>query len=779
MSESIRQSDAAGGQPKNSEALSLAHHVSQLLPLTAQMRRQYLARLADREAAELEELMAYESSAVDLSELAGITVAQELLQREVPPELGRWQVQKPLGHGGMGSVYLVTREDLGVIHRGAAKRGHSQIQSAAALAAIQREAGSLSELQHGNIARLLDFGSDAQGLPFVVSEYVEGQPLLDYLSAVGADRNRRLRLFVQLLDAVAAAHANLILHLDLKPGNVLVTEGGEVKLIDFGLSGFRGESAAGFTEAFASPEQLSGQPVTVSADIFALGKVLDQVMQLAPAASDFEIEAVVATATQAVADQRYPSVLALKLDIEALLSSQPVTPLKHRRLYRWRRFARRQWLPLSLSLLTVVTLCGGLVSVFQRNSDIARERDRALDLLASERATSSFVTESLREASVFGGGNAEITVVELMHKMLDTLPAETKMSPRSKSWLASDLAAVFTGLGEMDAALEASEMAVAAAGDSEEIEDDIAHWTQMALTAGVAHRYQLALEAAEKARQIALPDNHWRLPWTYLATMQTQMAMKRWSDVVALYDLIADLPTDRLSVNGNIHYMRGVALAHLEQFEQAAADLTVARQVYAEVFGPGSAPVVDVQFRQFQRQLLEGRHDEALAAAAELEPLVLDVYGSEHNRWLVLAAERAWLNYQLGVGNPGAQLDEVLPRLEESLGEVSPAVAIHLIRRARMLLADSADSPTTSATRVPALLDEARARLTTLDPANPDRIDAAITHMQWQVSTGRATRALLSDLQAQRAHLNQLQGYSGLKQRAISLQERLSSLDRP
>ena len=86
------------------------------------------------------------------------------------------------------------------------------------------------------------------------------------------------------------------------------------------------------------------------------------------------------------------------------------------------------------------------------------------------------------------------------------------MSPRSKSWLASDLAAVFTGLGQMDAALTASEMAVASAELSEEIEDDIAHWTQLALTAGVAHRYELALEAAQTGKPLApaldLPGHH-------------------------------------------------------------------------------------------------------------------------------------------------------------------------------------------------------------------------------------------------------------------------------
>ncbi|MEM6576410.1 MAG: serine/threonine-protein kinase, partial [Pseudomonadota bacterium] len=606
---------------------SIAHHVSELLPLPVDQRDRYLGALDDATAEELRELLAFESSAVDLSELAGVTVAQELMRREVPPQLGRWRVQRPLGQGGMGSVYLVTREELGIVHEGAAKLGHSQIQSAAALAAIQREAGALSVLQHGNIARLLDFGADERGLPFVVSEYVEGTALLTYLNGHRLDRNRRIELFDQLLDAVIAAHANLVLHLDLKPDNVLVTASGQVKLIDFGLSGLGGEKPAGFTQAFASPEQLAGQPVTVAADIFALGKILELIVSCAPSVGGAELAAIVKMATHDDPAERYPSALALKLDIQALQSRRPVTPLAQRRLYRWSRFLRRQWLPTSLSVLIVAVLVTGLLSVYRQNHAIEQERDRALELLASERATSSFVTQSLREASVFAGGDGQMTVAELMHSMLENLPAEEDMSPRSKSWLASDLAAVFTGLGEMDAALAASEMAVAAAERSEELEDDIAHWTQRALTAGVAHRYELALEAAETARSLALSVNHWRLPWTYLATMQTLVAMKRWSEVVELFDVIQALPTDRQSVRGNIHYMRGIALTGLERFDVAAADFAAAGDIYGEVFGADSAPIADVQFRDYQRLIQQGELEQASRRTAALDKFFADSYG--------------------------------------------------------------------------------------------------------------------------------------------------------
>lgn len=691
-------------------------------------------------AGELEELLAFQSTALDLSELAGVAVAQELLRGHVPPRLGRWQVGKPLGQGGMGSVYLATREELGVVQLGAAKRGHSQIQSAAALAAVQREAGALSELQHGGIARLLDFGADEVGLPFVVSEYVDGLPLLQYLKRHRPDRTARLALFGQLLDAVAAAHANLVLHLDLKPDNVLVTDSGRIKLIDFGLSGLGGEKPSGYTQAYASPEQLAGSPVSVAADIFSLGKVLDQLMNSEPSVANAELDAIVALATGKHPDDRYPSALAMKLDIDAFEQRRPVSPLRHQRRYRWGKFLRRQWLPVGLSVLTLAVLVAGLVSVFQRNQEIQQERDRALDLLASERATSSFVTESLREASVFGGGDGSITVAELMHKMLETLPAEEKMSPRSKSWLASDLAAVFTGLGQMDAALKASEMAVASAAHSEEIEDDIAHWTQMALTAGVAHRYPLALEAAQTARDLALPVNHWRLPWTYLAEMQTHLAMKQWREVVALFDLIEAIPTDRRSVTGNTHYMRGVALTGLERFSDAQADLLKAQQVYAEVFGARSAPVADVRFRDFQRLIAQGNLADAGARVPTLRTLVLDAYGDDHYRSALLDVEIAWLDYLLGDGSSDLVFDRLLPTLNRLLGEHSPQVAVHQVRRARMA------EGTRLRDQVVAWLDLAERRLVTLPADNPDRLEVMLTRAEHHADAGLfdQTSALLA-----------------------------------
>ncbi len=718
----LEENDQSGAG--SADTPSLAHHVSQLLPLSAAQRGEYLQQLETDVAGELEELLAFQSTALDLSELAGVTVAQALLRGNVPARLGRWQVGKPLGQGGMGSVYLATREELGVVQLGAAKRGHSQSQTAAALAAVQREAGALSELHHGGIARLLDYGTDEVGLPFVVSEYVDGLPLLSYLKQHQPDRAGRLALFDQLLDAVAAAHASLVLHLDLKPDNILVTDMGRTKLIDFGLSGLGGEKPSGYTQAFASPEQLAGLPVSVAADIFSLGKVLDQLLGFQPSVANPELDAIVALATAEKADDRYPSALAMKLDIEAIEQLKPVSPLRHQRSYRWGKFLRRQWLPVGLSVLTLAVLVAGLVSAFARNKEIQLERDRALDLLASERATSSFVTDAMREASVFGGGDSSITVVEMMHQMLEALPGEEEMSPRAKSWLASDLAAVFTGVGQMDAALKASELAVESATQSEEIEDDIAHWTQRALTAGVAHQYSLALEAAQTARDLALPVNHWRLPWTYLAEMQTHLAMKQWGEVVALFDVIEKIPTDRASVAGNIHYMRGVAFTGLERFAEAQADLAAAEQIYAEVFGGRSGPVADVRFREFQRLIGQGSLAQATTGVEDLRALVHETYGQDHYRSVLLDAEVAWLDFLLGGKNSGQVLDTLLPTLIRLLGEQSPQVAVHQIRRAR--IANGA----LEHDRVVVLLDLAEQRLASLPEENPDRLNLMLTRAE-------------------------------------------------
>src|SRR5579883_2913685 len=199
--------------------------------------------------------------------------------------IGNYRIVGELGQGGMGSVYLAERADREYQARVAIKliRG---FPTQAALERLRRERQVLAGLVHPNIARLLDGGTTPEGQPYLVMEYVEGRPLMQWWAERRPPLALRLRLFQQLCLAVHHAHQNLIVHRDLKPGNVLVRADDTPVLLDFGIAkliapeadGERATELRAFTPDYASPEQVSGGPVTTASDVYALGLILYELL---------------------------------------------------------------------------------------------------------------------------------------------------------------------------------------------------------------------------------------------------------------------------------------------------------------------------------------------------------------------------------------------------------------------------------------------------------------------------------------------------------------------
>lgn len=201
-------------------------------------------------------------------------------------QIGHYRIVREIGRGGMGTVFLATRDDGEFQQEVAIKIVSSAFLGRENLRRFRQERQILAELSHPNIARLLDGGVTDDGLPFLVMEYVEGEPLVEFAEKRSLTVEERLRLFQQICRAVAYAHAKLIVHRDIKPSNILVTSDGEIKLLDFGLAKFldieSGDITAtnfrALTPAYASPEQIRGQPLTTSSDVFSLGVVLYELL---------------------------------------------------------------------------------------------------------------------------------------------------------------------------------------------------------------------------------------------------------------------------------------------------------------------------------------------------------------------------------------------------------------------------------------------------------------------------------------------------------------------
>jgi len=204
-------------------------------------------------------------------------------------QVGPYELLREIGHGGMGMVYLARRSD-GVYQRLVAlKLARAPVLDATLRDRFLAERDILAGLAHPNIATLFDGGVTDDGLPYFTMEYVDGQPIDAYCDANRLDLTARIRLFVRTCGAVAAAHRALVVHRDLKPTNVLVTETGEVKLLDFGIAKLlamesrdrRTETATDsrvMTPAYASPEQVMGAAVSTATDVYALGLLLYELL---------------------------------------------------------------------------------------------------------------------------------------------------------------------------------------------------------------------------------------------------------------------------------------------------------------------------------------------------------------------------------------------------------------------------------------------------------------------------------------------------------------------
>ena len=206
--------------------------------------------------------------------LAGVTV-------------GAYTLEEPLGQGASGSVWRARRSDGRVDAVAAVKLLHLSLLGHSAAERFRREGAILARLAHPNIARLMDAGVTPAGQPYLVLELVEGRPIDEQCDALGFDVDTRLRLFVDVLGAVAHAHRHLVVHRDIKPQNVLLNTDGQVRLLDFGIAKLVDDDAphaeataltreAGrvLTPAYAAPEQFSGAPISTATDIYALGVLL-------------------------------------------------------------------------------------------------------------------------------------------------------------------------------------------------------------------------------------------------------------------------------------------------------------------------------------------------------------------------------------------------------------------------------------------------------------------------------------------------------------------------
>jgi serine/threonine protein kinase len=473
--------------------------------------------------------------------------------------VGPYRLLRPIGAGGMGSVWLAERSDGSLKRAVALKRPHaSWIGSAAGRMAQERDI--LASLEHPNIARLYDAGVTSDGQPYLALEYIEGTPINQYCAAHALSVRQRLDLFLQVLEAVRYAHAHLVIHRDIKPSNILVSVDGRVHLLDFGIARLLDQRpndaaspfAAALTPDYASPEQIRGDAISTASDVYSLGVVLYEVMtgarpyrlpsqraaSLASALEKIEIrspseavgdpalqrslrgdiDSIVCKTLRRQPDQRYATADALASDITRFLRDEPVSAQPDRLVYRLNKFfLRNRWQSVSAAIAVVALIAGAVLALWQAHA--AR-----LEAARAEQVK-GFALALLDSADSDQGAGAATTAVDLLQAASKRVESELAGRPAIAAEL---MTAIGYGLIGQDRAEDAAALLKKAIALSTRANGpDDARTVDAQVVYGEAlydlgrNDEAIALLAAATGRAHRIHDTHAEIDaWRWLASAQ-------------------------------------------------------------------------------------------------------------------------------------------------------------------------------------------------------------------------------------------------------------------
>jgi eukaryotic-like serine/threonine-protein kinase len=388
--------------------------------------------------------------------------------RELAPGeiIGAFRIVREHSRGGMAIIYLAERADDAFSQRVALKWMQQNSKDLLAVRLFEREREFVASLSHPNIAHLLDGGREKDGAMWFAMEWIDGQTIDRYCTNHQCDPAQRINFVITLCDALGSAHARLLLHRDIKPDNVLVTEEGHIKLLDFGVAQMLGQDdpmiARSLTLAFASPEQIEGETLGVTSDIYQLGLLLCVLFEVTPELSTLsdtllnsgseakpvqpthsanwptlpsDLRAIIRKAIAENAQQRYANTEALRSDLQRFLRRQSVSAQPDLWHYRLRCFARRN--PWS-SFLSVLAIGLMLLLTWQVRieRDLARQEAERARLEASRaRASLDFVSELLNWSKPSAHKGRQVSVDEALKHAAEQLQIKLKDQPRTRGEL--------------------------------------------------------------------------------------------------------------------------------------------------------------------------------------------------------------------------------------------------------------------------------------------------------------------------------------------------------
>jgi len=481
-------------------------------------REAFLATLSRDEpalAGELASLLEHSDGDffLDRPLLASVELAEALPEDPwVGRTLGSYHLLEKVGEGGMSVVYRAERVGQGFEQEVAVKlmRGLTRPELERRFR-VERQI--LAQLEHPSIARLLDGGTEPQGVPYVVMEYVRGRPITAWCDERGLDLDARLALFARVCEAVHFAHRHLVVHRDLKPANILVNEEGEPKLLDFGIAKLLDATDPDLAEptetlfraltpGYASPEQIAGRPITTASDVYALGvllyemltgvrpydlaglspaeverRLLDEPPRLPSAALAAapatvrrswgprqlrgDLDTLILEALRPEPEERYPSAEALAQDLERSRTGQPIRARPSTLGYRLGKFLRRNRLAAALGMLLAGSLLAFALTATLQARRLERERDAALRERQRAEEAVSFLEGIFRLQDPKTQPAARLSTQELLDHQRVQVLEELADRPELQARLLDTLGIVHQHAGLYDEARELFERGLA------------------------------------------------------------------------------------------------------------------------------------------------------------------------------------------------------------------------------------------------------------------------------------------------------------------------------
>ncbi len=461
----------------------------------------------------VEELLENDAAAGDFLESPALAPAAAFEDGPAPRRaapgdvIGPYRIERELAQGGMGSVYLAYRADDAYQRQVAIKL--LDRASEALVRRFRSERQILASLDHPHVARLFEGGETPDGRPYLVMEYVDGEPIDDYCDRHSLPVEERLALFARVCSAVHYAHQNLIVHRDVKPSNVLVNAGGEPRLLDFGIAKLLDpasfpltldRTATGvrpMTPDYASPEQVRGETITTASDVYSLGVLLYKLLtgrlphrltdlslrevervlsdetpakmsaaalraEGAPATGlraqalarrlTGDLDNIVAMALRREPGRRYGSVELLARDLENHLAGRPVTARRDTFGYRANVFLRRNKVAAAAAAAIFALIVAFAVSSVRQAAETARQRDRAELERDKAKQVSAFLVDLFREVDPWEAPGSDLTVREVLDRGAVKIKSELEDSPEVRATLQEAIGTVYTHLGLHDQA---------------------------------------------------------------------------------------------------------------------------------------------------------------------------------------------------------------------------------------------------------------------------------------------------------------------------------------